>query len=123
MGERCSFDGFTFGGPWFVDTTNHDVDAEHITTDCLAWIDESHCFFAWISTLDGYGTLAELGYAKARGKPIFVAFDRASLTHVDIAELWFIRRLADEYCVVDSANSAFAIFTHWLYARRQAQRW
>lgn len=118
MGQKVVMrSGYVFGGPWFVDTDNHDMDADHVAGRCLQWIDQSDAVFAWITTLDAYGTLAEMGYAKALKKPVYAAFDRGNISDADERELWFIRQLADGFCAVRNARTAFAIFTHWLNAR------
>ncbi len=117
MNERVAFArGYSFGGPWFVDNHNHDMDAEHIADRCMEWIKRSDAVFAWISSLDAHGTFAEMGYAAALRKPVFAAFDRDSVDPGDERELWFIRQLADGRCSVRGVRTAFAIFTHWLAA-------
>ena len=119
MEQRVSFmGGRTFAGPWFVDHGNHGMDAEHTADRCLKWIQSTDALFAWISAADAHGTFAEIGYAKALGKSVYVAFDRASLTDADVRELWFIKRLADGSCCVREPRRAFAIFTHWHSAQR-----
>ena len=119
MGHRVKFmGGYTFGGPWYVDQSNHDSDAEHVARVCFGWLAASNVVFAWITSMDAHGTFAELGYAKARGIPIFVAFDRDEIDQDDERELWFIRQMADGTCSVRGVNWAFAIFTHWLLSRR-----
>lgn len=118
MNERCTFSrGYVFGGPWFIDNHNHGMDADHVATQCLGWVTHSNAVFAWITSLDAHGTYAEMGYAKGLGKPVFAAFDRDSLNDHQIRELWFIKQLADDSCVVRNPRTAFAIFTHWLAAR------
>lgn len=42
---------------------------------CLHWLASSDVVFCWLDSLDAYGTLVELGYAHARGIPIYVATD------------------------------------------------
>lgn len=115
--------GWVFGGPWFVDNHNHDMDADHVASRCLQWIQCCDAVFAWIGSGDAHGTFAELGYAKALGKPVFAAFDRARLGEQDERELWFIRQLSDGACVVRGVERAFSIFTYWLNARTHGHRW
>lgn len=115
--ERVKFSaGYTFGGPWFID--NHGMEMEHIARECLGWISQCDAVFAWLSAFDAHGTFAEMGYAKALGKPVFAAIDRNALEPVDEHELWFIKQLADGNCAVRDLRMAFAIFTHWLAARQ-----
>lgn len=47
---------------------------EIVVQRCLHAIDSADLVFAWIDTLDCYGTLFELGYARALGKRLAVCF-------------------------------------------------
>ncbi len=58
---------------------------------CLNAIDRSDIVFAYIDSSDCHGTIAEIGYAYAKQKTIWIAF--ASNALVD--ELWFVASLAD----------------------------
>jgi nucleoside 2-deoxyribosyltransferase len=49
--------------------------------------------FAYINEIDAFGTFAELGYAHARAKPIYICFG-PNLTQRD--DLWFIEAFAAE---------------------------
>lgn len=57
-----------------------------VMAECLAAIDRADVVFGWVDCTDCYGTLFELGYAKALGKRVVVARppDRP-----DLDELWF----------------------------------
>lgn len=62
--------------------------------NCYAAIDSCDVFFAWLGGADfgsAYGTLVELGYARALRKTIFIGTDRrtAPLLSADIDDLWF----------------------------------
>jgi Nucleoside 2-deoxyribosyltransferase len=48
--------------------------------------------FAYIDAADCYGTLVELGYAHALGKPVVIVADGLSRKEID--ELWFARQCA-----------------------------
>ena len=77
MGKSCT-------GPIWVDLSSGHGGTGHIVFDfgedknakhrqivhdrCLSQIEKADIFFAWIDTMDCYGTLAEIGYAKAKGK-------------------------------------------------------
>ena len=68
---------------------------------CLDAISRSDIVFAWIDDHTAYGTFAELGYAKALGKTIWIA--GPDLRHVyqdrygdPCSELWFIYHFADK---------------------------
>jgi very-short-patch-repair endonuclease len=76
---------------------------------CLDAISRSDLVFAWIDGLSGYGTLAEIGYARGIGKRILLVtpdppdFTRCSCGHGcggcdngRLAELWFTFELADQ---------------------------
>lgn len=69
----------------------HRYSYDEVSRLCLEAIDRADVVFAWIDRLDVYGTIAELGYAKARQKPIWIA----GPDH--LRDLWFIYTLADEY--------------------------
>ncbi|PRP92441.1 hypothetical protein ENSA5_49040 [Enhygromyxa salina] len=52
---------------------------------CIGAIEKSTVVFAWIESIDAYGTLYELGYARSLGKRIVVA----SPPSLDTSDLWF----------------------------------
>jgi very-short-patch-repair endonuclease len=94
------------------DCTGDDFGASrgYIVKHCLAAIDRSDVLFAWLE-LEAYGTVAEIGYARAKGKRIFVAgpggVPWTPTPAADPAypgelapdrEVWFARQLAD-YCI------------------------
>ncbi len=56
---------------------------------CSNLIKTSDVLFAHIDSTDCYGTLAEIGYAAALDKPIFLTFAK-NLNHDLISDLWFI---------------------------------
>jgi hypothetical protein len=49
------------------------LDQRAVVSRCLMGIDQSDMVFAYINSEDCYGTLVEIGYAHARGKPITLA--------------------------------------------------
>jgi len=74
-----------------------------IVERCLDAIDRCDVFFAWLEP-GAYGTVAELGYAKAKGKEIVVAMD---VEHeMEISDLWFARHMADRIIDSKSADDA-----------------
>ncbi len=79
---------------------------------CQQAIQESDLIFAWIDTLDCYGTIAEIGYAKALEKTIAVAFDSKPTRYDD---LWFIRQMADHLSVSNGSNVKGAYFQALYY--------
>lgn len=84
---------------------------------CFEQIRASDVFFAWINSPDCHGTLVELGYAKAIGKPVYIGFDNKvrretdrgyfSESYLDIAELWFAAETADAYLSCDEPQVAY----------------
>lgn len=59
---------------------------------CLDAIQRADLFVAWIDCIDCYGTIAEIGYAKALGKIIWI------YGPMRYRDLWFVYRMADDCC-------------------------
>lgn len=59
---------------------------------CLRAIQKADLFFAWIDSEDCYGTIAEIGYAKGIGKPVWIAAQGGWWS-----DLWFVYELADRW--------------------------
>lgn len=57
---------------------------------CTQAINIATLVFAWIEDKEAYGTIAELGYAYARGKTIVIAGPREPLP-----DLWFVYQMAE----------------------------
>ena len=94
-------------GVWLEDVPwNHCGDTPYVRTEvtrlCLDAVARADLVFAWIDTPDCYGTLFELGYAKALGKRCAVYFPQGNFYGTawdahgalmpdgsDFAELWF----------------------------------
>lgn len=102
-----------------------DFNKELVVRRCLEGIDQCDILFAWINTLDCYGTIAEIGYASAKGKVIFIGISRdleipnsvflePSRKHNGCLEsshdLWFVESLADSSFYSDSPRHAFDYF-------------
>jgi very-short-patch-repair endonuclease len=86
---------------------------------CFDAIARSDLLFAWLDRMDAYGTLVEIGYAKALGKRIWIASPTPpvkqsvdlghSLTfieHQGLTDLWFAFECADMIYTEDSAIAA-----------------
>jgi len=123
---QCEESGHEITGPFFVSCDhgcahgdgNHGCgetcmgDRFHTTEDrrrfvkdeCLEAIRNSTDVFAWISSLDCYGTLIELGYAAALEKTINVAVDKSLSVDND---LWFLASLSNSYFHAETAIDAF----------------
>lgn len=90
---------------------------------CLDSIYRCDVLFAWISTLDCYGTLAEIGYAKALGKQIFIGIsedlsiptskftDYNKPHNIEVShDLWFVEGMANNVIRSRSPRHAFEHF-------------
>jgi nucleoside 2-deoxyribosyltransferase len=77
-----------------------------ILARALDGIRKCDLFFAWVADEQCFGTLAEIGYAKALGKVIVIAtppgFDMQG-------ELWFSLRMADCYVFAPTAKEALVM--------------
>lgn len=76
----------------------------HVYMRALDGIDKCDIFFAWIEDEECFGTILEIGYAKALGKHIVIA-------HKDdikpTGELWFAFQSANCSFVADNASDAY----------------
>lgn len=94
-----------------------------VVRNCLENIDLCDVLFAWISTLDCYGTIAEIGYARGKNKQIFIGIyeDLAIPTsrftdynkphNIDENhDLWFVERMATDFVRSKSPLQAFEHF-------------
>lgn len=63
-------------------------------------IQRSDLVFAWIDTLDAYGTLVEIGYAFAQGRRIVVA------TPERMPDLWLVYETASQILHTDNPREA-----------------
>lgn len=77
-----------------------------IARHCLTWIDEADLVFAWIDSPDAYGSLVEIGYARAIGRPVFVAFASEAL----LRNLWFAAAAASTDDPLDHQSWAPLVF-------------
>jgi hypothetical protein len=73
--------------------------------------------FAWIDSADAYGTIAELGYAAALHKRIWICFD---LQHRDelLRDMWFTAMLAER---VDIGHCPRQCLQDWLATRNGSE--
>lgn len=70
-------------------------DQQAVVAACMKGIDACDMLFAYINTANCYGTLCEIGYARARNK--FVAVVAAPGVE-GIDDMWFAGLLANFYC-------------------------
>jgi hypothetical protein len=86
---------------------------------CLQAIDNSDLVFAWIESVDCYGTLIELGYAKALKKTIVLSGPRR------FRDLWFADAATNNCCQRLGGISAKEALRAYLYQAelRIAKQW
>lgn len=164
--ERLNHDGFEYAGPYFLGDDHgcfhgpgqHGIidpgwadghsmsdrdfpqvlSRRTVSQSCLAWIADADVVFCWLEGVDAYGTLVELGYAHARGIPIYVATDGEVLKAHDLEiarhnatarahdvlpisevgadpwlELWFAREISLHFDREWSIADAWEGFTRW----------
>lgn len=113
------YQGFAYAGPNLGGNSNHGMFDHGIIDECMSQIrrcTSGGVIFAWVHRDDLHGTLIEIGYAIARGIPVFVAFDS---THPDalFQEWWFARGCAEAWCSVSSPELAWEQFRDWWAVR------
>lgn len=97
--------GYNYVGPHFED--NHGCYYVHERS--FHQIERANIFFAWIDSLDAFGTFAEIGYAhrKSMSDPsfkVYVAFDRSIYSK----DLWFLEECGTSGSgVFDDAGEAW----------------
>jgi hypothetical protein len=74
-----------------------------VLENAMQAIKKSDLMFVWIDSYDCYGTLAEIGFAKAYKKIIVVAISK----NLIIDDLWFPISMADTSFVATSAGEAW----------------
>lgn len=131
-------DGFHYAGPYFLacdhscahGDNNHGLGAddggcipstprqERVVAWCLKWLRESDVVFCWLDAEDAYGTIAELGYAHALGRPIFLAWPSDRLPPPSWwTDTWFVREMASALCPAPDALAAWGSFVEWWAGR------
>lgn len=115
-------------GSWWIEngysTINFSFDtgysAEQVKEQCLDAIHRCTVFFAWIDSLDCYGTIAEIGYAKALGKKVFIGIDSKleipSAGIIDCVkshnidyqdDLWFVKSMSSRWMAAKTPKLAY----------------
>lgn len=89
-----------FDGSVCQDTPIHTP--QRVVQNCLDAIKETDLFFAWIDDLTCYGTIAEIGYAVAKGKKVFLGCP-GELNK----DLWFIKTMAHRTISAATPRDAF----------------
>lgn len=85
--------------------TDPSIDRKALYLRALDGIAKADAVFVWITDEECFGTLLEVGYAKALGKPIYLA--HAPHIHPN-GELWFSFQSASATKCFTDAHTAFA---------------
>lgn len=75
---------------WWLSCSQENEDS-NVADKCRFWIDNSDVVFAWITSNDCYGTIAEIWYAVGTWKPVFIAYKE---WFEYIKDMWFLNNLA-----------------------------
>lgn len=81
-----------------------------VVRKCFEWIDKSDILFVWLNAEDAYGTIVEMGYAKAKNKVIFLVIDKHLMHASFMKDIWFARTMADYVYFEESAEKGWALF-------------
>lgn len=115
------YGGIAYAGPHLIDpdapghgrgfgaAVGHVDDRRELVNACLQQIKDADIVMALLYDDEAYGTLVEIGYAKALGKPVWVAAG----PFFDSDEHWFALQLADKVVGVDGAYHAMAEMFPW----------
>jgi len=112
--------GFIYCGPWLAG--EHSIFEGHDnprnwkeTSDrCKGQIANCDAMFVWLNTLEAFGTLAEMGYAHAIGKPIFVGIESGEFADVEASELDFtLSMTATHHGVYSSPKELWEVVKYW----------
>lgn len=72
---------------------------DNVAAKCLRALHNSDLVFAWIDSMDAYGTFAEIGYASSVGCEVWIG---VSTDIANSGDIWFVECLAD--CVTQAAS-------------------
>lgn len=91
---------------------------------CLDAIDRSDIVFAWLTDTTAFGTIAEIGYARGKGKRLVIAAPRVPVSHSDmwddahrgtgpgLADLWFTFSLSSQVVQAPTPRAALQKIIH-----------
>lgn len=107
-----------------------------VMRSCLAWINAADVVFCWLDARDAYGTLVELGYAHARGIPVFLSWNKGIQSDWDGSErsrhgaaddepqdvevwqdFWFVREMSTLRWPSEDSHDAWRHFVRWWSGR------
>ena len=78
---------------------------------CRHWLERSDLVFAWVDTDDCFGTVAEIGYAVALGKPVYLYGPRSARTALrQEQDMWFMRTLVGGATIMPTVRDALDDF-------------
>lgn len=81
-----------------------DIYVDDVIRACCSQIDRSDIVFAYIDSLDAYGTFAEIGYAFGKGKKIYIIVEDEYM----LDQLWFLVIMACQsggWCAYNQAKT------------------
>ena len=104
-----------------------EMERSSIVQECFNQTQESDIIFAWIDSLDCFGTLAELGFAKGIGRQVYCAVSMNLWKIVEggsgevfndeghgatdkVHDLWFIETISNKFGFFSSAKEGFQEF-------------
>lgn len=90
-----------------------------VARTCLRSIESSTFIYCWIEDLTAYGSLFELGYARAKAKQIFVAVKKSEKGQELSSELWFALTQAHKWVEAESPEDGWTRFREWMKRRRK----
>lgn len=98
--------------------------SDNVFNRCLSQIREADFIFAWIDTVDCYGSMFELGYAHAKNKIIVGGFgnwlmpENYASSHPDDvkqkSDFWFLQKSFNNFGYYPDVVTAFLDQTSWL---------
>jgi len=86
------------------EVVNFGKEHETVVDKCLKQIDFADIVFAWLDSEYSYGTLVEIGYARAKGKRVVVGVSNTLSSSYD---MWFAQQVADTCVKAKSPREAF----------------
>lgn len=85
-----------------------------VMMSCMHQIDKSDMIFAYINHDELYGTIAEIGYAFANDKFIFIVFANDELYY----KYWFINEMSTNSCVITNPQDLKKFFNKMIQKTR-----
>jgi hypothetical protein len=95
-----------------------DVRQREVAKTCISGIDECSFVFCWLEDHEAFGTLFELGYAKARDKQIFIALKKTETAQNLSSDIWLALSQSQMWILADNHQVAWQAFEEWV-ARRE----